>query len=173
MWCRLVAAAPIRLLAWVLPYAAGVVLNRKKKNSRTRYNLEVSSPCWFHKYLLTRVYELFGALKFHTCTLGTSRISVHRGDGRTKFALNQWSASEVEFAPRGSWQYLEIFLVVTLPQMVDVCVPLAAGRERPEMLPNILQCTAWSPTTETYPAPGMLRSGGWIYPRILTLLPFA
>ena len=31
LWCRLVATAPIRLLAWEPPYAAGVALKRPKK----------------------------------------------------------------------------------------------------------------------------------------------
>ena len=31
LWCRLAAAAPIRPLAWELPYATGVVLKKKKK----------------------------------------------------------------------------------------------------------------------------------------------
>ena len=32
LWCRVAAAAPIRPLAWELPYAAGVALKKKKKN---------------------------------------------------------------------------------------------------------------------------------------------
>ena len=31
-WCRLAAAAPISLLAWEPPYAAGVALKKKKTN---------------------------------------------------------------------------------------------------------------------------------------------
>ena len=31
LWCRPAAAAPIRPLAWELPYASGVALERKKK----------------------------------------------------------------------------------------------------------------------------------------------
>jgi len=31
LWCRPAAAAPIRPLAWELPYATGVALKRKKK----------------------------------------------------------------------------------------------------------------------------------------------
>ena len=30
LWCRLAAVATIRLLAWKLPYAVGVVLKKKK-----------------------------------------------------------------------------------------------------------------------------------------------
>ena len=33
LWCRLAAAAPIRLLAWEPPFAAGVALKGKKKKS--------------------------------------------------------------------------------------------------------------------------------------------
>ena len=32
LWCRPVAAAPIRPLAWELPYAAGVAPKKKTKN---------------------------------------------------------------------------------------------------------------------------------------------
>ena len=31
LWCRLVAVAPIRPLAWELAYATGVALKKKKK----------------------------------------------------------------------------------------------------------------------------------------------
>ena len=34
--CRLVAVAPIRPLAWELPYAAGVALKSKKKKKKKR-----------------------------------------------------------------------------------------------------------------------------------------
>ena len=33
LWCRPAAAAPIRPLAWELPYAAGVALKRQKKRT--------------------------------------------------------------------------------------------------------------------------------------------
>ena len=32
LWCRQAAIAPIRLLAWELPYATGVAIKRPKKN---------------------------------------------------------------------------------------------------------------------------------------------
>ena len=35
LWCRLVALAPIRHLAWELPYAAGVALKKKPKKKRS------------------------------------------------------------------------------------------------------------------------------------------
>ena len=34
LWCKLAATAPIRLLAWELPYATGVALNRQKKERK-------------------------------------------------------------------------------------------------------------------------------------------
>ena len=33
-WCRLVAAAPFRPLAWEPPYATGVAIKSKKKNPK-------------------------------------------------------------------------------------------------------------------------------------------
>ena len=36
LWCRPAAAAPIRLLAWELPYAAGTALKSKKKKKKKR-----------------------------------------------------------------------------------------------------------------------------------------
>ena len=33
LWCRLAAEAPIRPLAWDLPYAVGAALKRQKKKS--------------------------------------------------------------------------------------------------------------------------------------------
>ena len=34
LWCRLAAVAPIRPLAWELPYAAGAALKSKKKEKK-------------------------------------------------------------------------------------------------------------------------------------------
>ena len=34
LWCRLVAAAPIRPLAWELPHAVGAALKRQKKKEK-------------------------------------------------------------------------------------------------------------------------------------------
>jgi len=36
LWCRLAAAAPIRSLAWKLPYIIGVALKKKKKNEEKK-----------------------------------------------------------------------------------------------------------------------------------------
>ena len=35
LWCRLAAVAPIRPLAWELPYATGEALKEKKKKEKT------------------------------------------------------------------------------------------------------------------------------------------
>ena len=34
LWCRLAAAAPIRPLAWELPYAVGAALKKKKEKQK-------------------------------------------------------------------------------------------------------------------------------------------
>ena len=36
LWCRLAAVAPIQHLAWELPYAAGVALERTKKTKKKK-----------------------------------------------------------------------------------------------------------------------------------------
>ena len=36
LWCRLTAVAPIRPLAWVLPYTAGSALKNKKKKKKKK-----------------------------------------------------------------------------------------------------------------------------------------
>ena len=36
LWCRVAAAAPIRLPAWGLPYAAGAALNKQKKKKKMK-----------------------------------------------------------------------------------------------------------------------------------------
>ena len=36
LWCRLAAAAPIRLLAWELPCATGAALNKGKKEKKRK-----------------------------------------------------------------------------------------------------------------------------------------
>ena len=37
LWCRPAATAPVRLLTWEPPYAAGVALKRQKKKKRENY----------------------------------------------------------------------------------------------------------------------------------------
>ena len=39
LWCRLAATAPIRLLAWELPYAAGVAIKKKKGKEKEKRNI--------------------------------------------------------------------------------------------------------------------------------------
>ena len=43
LWCRLAAVAPIRPLAWELPYAAGVALTSKKQSQTNKmsYNIQI------------------------------------------------------------------------------------------------------------------------------------
>ena len=44
LWCRLIAAALIRPLAWELPYAAGVALERKKERKKRYEKTDSDSP---------------------------------------------------------------------------------------------------------------------------------
>ena len=44
LWCGPVAAAPIQLLAWELPYAKGEVLKSKKKKKKKNY-FRTKFPC--------------------------------------------------------------------------------------------------------------------------------
>ena len=37
LWCRPAAAAPIQLLAWELPYAAGTALKKNKKKKKKEF----------------------------------------------------------------------------------------------------------------------------------------
>ena len=37
LWCRLAAAAPIRPLAWELPYAAGAALKKREKGRKKSF----------------------------------------------------------------------------------------------------------------------------------------
>ena len=46
LWCRLAAAAPIRPLAWELPYASGAALNQKHKISIFFIGIWVFCCCW-------------------------------------------------------------------------------------------------------------------------------
>ena len=44
LWCRLVAIAPIRPLAWETPYAVGAaqeIAKKKKKKKKTEYEITV------------------------------------------------------------------------------------------------------------------------------------
>ena len=45
LWCRLAAVAPIHLLAWELPYAAGAALKRKKMWDNSIHFLGFSEDC--------------------------------------------------------------------------------------------------------------------------------
>ena len=41
LWCRPAAVAPVELLAWDPPYAAGVALKSKKKEKKILLNIHV------------------------------------------------------------------------------------------------------------------------------------
>ena len=51
LWCRSAAVAPIRALAWELPYAAGVALKRKKKKC-SHFKTPLSSTQFLSKITL-------------------------------------------------------------------------------------------------------------------------
>ena len=46
LWCRLAAVAPIRPLAWELPYAAGVALTSKKQTNKNKQTNKKTDCCW-------------------------------------------------------------------------------------------------------------------------------
>jgi len=43
LWCRLVAMAPIRPLAWESPYAAGAALEKAKKEKKKKRVMDTNS----------------------------------------------------------------------------------------------------------------------------------
>ena len=45
LWCRLAGAAPIRPLAWELPYARGATLKTNKRTNEKDVRVEV----WFNR----------------------------------------------------------------------------------------------------------------------------
>ena len=57
LWWRLAAAAPIRPLAWELPYAAGVAKKREKKKTKKQYSFLGRDPKvkvkYFHAVVVT------------------------------------------------------------------------------------------------------------------------
>ena len=54
LWRRLAAAAPIRPLAWELPYAVGAALKKKKKKKKKKRG---SSYCGSVETNLTSIHE--------------------------------------------------------------------------------------------------------------------
>jgi len=45
LWCRLAATAPIRPLAWELPYAVGVALKSKKQKAKKKRHMPLHVHC--------------------------------------------------------------------------------------------------------------------------------
>ena len=64
LWCGLAAVAPIRLLAWELPYSAGVALKsqkKKKKEEDSIYSLGESTvqlERWLYVTILIFIHLL-------------------------------------------------------------------------------------------------------------------
>ena len=51
LWCRPTAAAPIRPLAWELPYATGVALKRQKRQiNKRKHKNESLEFCYFGQF---------------------------------------------------------------------------------------------------------------------------
>ena len=48
LWCRLVAVAPFRPLAWEPPYAMGTALKSKNKNKNKKRNILSLKETWQH-----------------------------------------------------------------------------------------------------------------------------
>ena len=55
LWHRLAAAAPIRPLAWELPYAVGAALKKKKKENKRNYTMGNYNAEMFTNLLSPRV----------------------------------------------------------------------------------------------------------------------
>ena len=68
LWCRPVAVAPVQLLAWELPYAAGAALKKNKKTKTANNNNNKNSKC--------RMFSL-PLLKFFTAIQGI--MGLHDG----------------------------------------------------------------------------------------------
>ena len=45
LWCRLVATAPIRPLAWEPPCAAGAALDKAKRQQQQQQQKKIFKPC--------------------------------------------------------------------------------------------------------------------------------
>ena len=56
LWCRLVASALIRPLAWKLPYAAGAALKRQKENKQTNKQTKGIIPVLHKKFLYGKFF---------------------------------------------------------------------------------------------------------------------
>ena len=54
LWCRPTAAAPIRPLAWELPYASGAALKSKKKNGNGRQGWQLWEEVGLDQWFSTR-----------------------------------------------------------------------------------------------------------------------
>ena len=90
LWCRpAAAAAPIRLLAWELPYAPGLALKSRKKKSSQEFPSQGSDPG--HSYGNT------GSLT-HYAGLGIECASQHSQDS-TNLLSPQWELPKPRTEP--------------------------------------------------------------------------
>ena len=68
LWCRLAAAAAIQLLAWDLPYAAGVALKDENKNKTKKWMPVIklfafnSANYWENLYLLPLAVQILNII---------------------------------------------------------------------------------------------------------------
>ena len=62
LWCRMVATAPIRPLAWEPPYAAGAALKRQKDKKINKVQYLGSSPRGTVERNPSRNYEEVGSI---------------------------------------------------------------------------------------------------------------
>ena len=85
LWCRLAATAPIRMLAWELPYATGSALKGKKKKKKNwdlkftpKFATQASSP-FAHVFIIKRGNFIKASL--HLCLWPQQQLILkHRKD---------------------------------------------------------------------------------------------
>ena len=100
LWCRLAAVAPIRPLAWDLPYAMGVALKKakKKKKKWCMASAPKARRCW-------GTWEGLGESLLKGCLLciwPTPCIPVHELPSHTKVNENTWSEHSQTPSPTGT-----------------------------------------------------------------------
>ena len=96
--CRLVAVAPIRPLAWELPYAEGVALKSKKQKQKKKKKVLFNS--FLERNMYTRQYTLFPSAH------GTLRKTEYLAS--LTVALNQVSIAEQDLQDL-KWQRLQMY----------------------------------------------------------------
>ena len=59
LWCRLVATALIRPLAWEPPYALGAAVKRPNNNNNNEYKLDIDYKCMLYYFPIISYFPLF------------------------------------------------------------------------------------------------------------------